>query len=135
MYLLKKMKNDKNVIKFIHYHKLDADEFVLVTERPKHCKDLYVLQNEKRYPLTEEESRKIVKQLVNVLIKLEKKGIAHRDVKLENILYDLDKDNIKLIDFGLATTFTPGELFNQFYGEELSEIMLPLLNLRISEFL
>ena len=29
-------------------------------------------------------------------------GYAHRDLKLENLLYDVDSDQIKIIDFGFS---------------------------------
>lgn len=36
--------------------------------------------------------------------------IMHRDIKINNILFsdDSNKNQIKLIDFGFATSFTPG---------------------------
>ena len=33
---------------------------------------------------------------------LKTKGVCHRDIKPENILYDPEKENIKLIDFQLS---------------------------------
>jgi len=53
-------------------------------------------------PLPEEKAKKIISQIVPSLLYCHDQGIAHRDIKLDNIL--LTKDGkIKLIDFGLCT--------------------------------
>ena len=117
VYFLKKMKDHPNVIKFLHYQRVSPDTFVIICERPTQCKDLFHLRKERGGFFTEYEIKKIVKTLVDLVVKMESKNIVHRDLKLENILYDLDKDDIKLLDFGLATEHKPGELFNKFAGE------------------
>jgi calcium-dependent protein kinase len=53
----------------------------------------------------EEETAKIIKQILSAIRYLHDKNIVHRDLKLENILFENKnaKDlNIKLIDFGLS---------------------------------
>jgi 5'-AMP-activated protein kinase catalytic alpha subunit len=52
--------------------------------------------------LKEHQVKKVFYQLAEVLIYLQEKGIAHRDIKLENILCNSNFE-IKLIDFGFAT--------------------------------
>eukprot|EP01132_Coremiostelium_polycephalum_P002196 gene2196-2707_t len=53
---------------------------------------------------TEEETKKVMRQLLNALFYLHQKKIAHRDLKPENIKYSsCDPDaQIKLLDFGFA---------------------------------
>ena len=47
----------------------------------------------------------VIKKLMETMRYLEKKGILHRDIKLENILLDSEEDDcsIHLADFGLST--------------------------------
>ena len=47
--------------------------------------------------------RRLCGELVATLSYLHRKGICHRDVKMENILFD-EHMNVRLIDFGFATT-------------------------------
>ena len=51
--------------------------------------------------LGENKAKYIMKQIFSVLSKLHEEGIAHRDIKLENVMVD-EKMNIKIIDFGFA---------------------------------
>lgn len=51
----------------------------------------------------ETEARRLFSQIVSAMRYLHSQEIAHRDIKLENILLD-QQGNIKLIDFGYSTT-------------------------------
>lgn len=48
---------------------------------------------------------------------LHNKGIVHRDIKQENCVLD-EEGNLKLIDFGLATSFVEGEVFVEYCGSK-----------------
>lgn len=65
--------------------------------------------------LTEEESKKIFFQLVQAVDHLHQHCVIHRDIKLENVLFDKNKD-IKLIDFGFSTVSPDGKKLRVFCG-------------------
>lgn len=63
----------------------------------------YILNH--RY-LKDTAARRLFAQLVSGVGYLHKKGIVHRDLKLENLLLDRNR-NIIITDFGFANTFNP----------------------------
>ena len=63
----------------------------------------YILNH--RY-LKDPAARRLFAQLVSGVGYLHKKGIVHRDLKLENLLLDQNR-NIIITDFGFANTFNP----------------------------
>jgi len=64
-------------------------------------------QKSKRFP--EDDAFNIVRDCLLGLKHLHSKKIAHRDIKLENIVYDEKADRAKLIDFGLSKIFRVGQ--------------------------
>jgi protein-serine/threonine kinase len=58
--------------------------------------------------LKDNAARRLFAQLVSGVGYLHKKGIVHRDLKLENLLLDKNR-NIIITDFGFANTFDPQE--------------------------
>ena len=73
----------------------------------------YILNH--RY-LKDPVARKLFAQLVSGVGYLHKKGIIHRDLKLENLLLDRNR-NIIITDFGFANTFDP----NDELGDEIEQ--------------
>lgn len=51
--------------------------------------------------LGEKVGRFLIKQILSTLQYIHKQGVAHRDIKLDNIMVD-ENMNIKFIDFGFA---------------------------------
>ncbi|KAK4129652.1 kinase-like protein [Parathielavia appendiculata] len=74
----------------------------------------YILNH--RY-LKDNAARRLFAQLVSGVGYLHKKGIVHRDLKLENLLLDRHK-NIIITDFGFANTFDPNDELSE--EEELN---------------
>eukprot|EP01022_Parablepharisma_sp_SALTPOND_P016489 TRINITY_DN2424_c0_g1_i1.p1 TRINITY_DN2424_c0_g1~~TRINITY_DN2424_c0_g1_i1.p1 ORF type:complete len:1199 (-),score=168.92 TRINITY_DN2424_c0_g1_i1:451-4047(-) len=74
--------------------------------------------------ITSEESISILTQLVNVLSIMESRGIAHLDIKPENLVWDSDNKLLKLIDFGTSISFyrLPGAVKEpmQKYGKRIT---------------
>ena len=58
--------------------------------------------------VSEDVGRIIFKQIVSAVAYLHSKNIAHRDIKLENIMIGKNKQ-IKLIDFGFSVTCKEGK--------------------------
>jgi serine/threonine protein kinase len=65
--------------------------------------------------LSEDESRRIFFQLVQALDVLHQSCVIHRDIKLENVLFDKNKE-VKLIDFGFSTVSPNGKKLRVFCG-------------------
>ena len=59
------------------------------------------IMNEQR-PMPEERAIKIAINILHALQHIHSRGVAHRDLKPENVMVG-DDDNIKLIDFGIAS--------------------------------
>ncbi|KAF5680929.1 CAMK CAMKL KIN4 kinase [Fusarium heterosporum] len=74
----------------------------------------YILNH--RY-LKDNAARRLFAQLISGVGYLHKKGIVHRDLKLENLLLDRNR-NIIITDFGFANTFDPNEELSK--DEELN---------------
>jgi serine/threonine protein kinase len=114
--MLNKIKGHPNAIQLIDC--VSIYEFVaIIMERPVNCNDLFDILAQQSSVMSEIQARKMMKQLSSVLLAMEKRRIVHRDIKSENILVDLDNDQVKLIDLGLATTCTPGKTIKKFCGE------------------
>mmetsp|Transcript_48544 Transcript_48544/g.152251 ORF Transcript_48544/g.152251 Transcript_48544/m.152251 type:complete len:868 (-) Transcript_48544:170-2773(-) len=74
------------------------------------CK--YVRENRR---LHESEASRLFAQIVDGLQYCHSCGIVHRDVKLDNLLMDQDK-NIKIVDFGFSVSFKPGQRLRKACG-------------------
>uniref|UniRef100_A0A1I7YBU1 Protein kinase domain-containing protein n=1 Tax=Steinernema glaseri TaxID=37863 RepID=A0A1I7YBU1_9BILA len=68
--------------------------------------------------LPEAEARRIFRQITSAVLYCHKHKVAHRDLKLENILLD-GRNNAKIADFGLSNYFSEKSLLTTFCGSPL----------------
>ena len=93
-----------NIIKFFETYE-DKKYLHIVME---HCKGGELLERViKKGNLSEKECAKIMSKLFSAVNYLHNKGISHRDLKLENLLFSNNSfdSEIKIIDFGLSKNF------------------------------
>jgi serine/threonine protein kinase len=93
----------------------DETHFYLIQEFAEHGTLLSFINTRRCLP--EQLARKYFTQLVSAVDYMHKdRRIAHRDIKLENILLDRH-NNIKVADFGLSRAFMPeGAMFHTICG-------------------
>jgi len=100
--ILKKL-NHYNIIKL--YNIIHTDNFIfLIQEYVPNGELLHFLESKENINLTEKDICKIYQQIISGIEYLHEVGIAHRDLKLENILLNF-KNDIKIIDFGLSNKY------------------------------
>ncbi|XP_029653610.2 NUAK family SNF1-like kinase 1 [Octopus sinensis] len=66
--------------------------------------------------LPEDRARPYIRQIISAVHYLHERGVAHRDLKMENIMLDEKKKNIKIVDFGLSNTFSKDNLMKTHCG-------------------
>ena len=78
----------------------EAEQFILVLERPYPCMDLFDFIEVLGGQMDESLARAVMIQVVLAACHCRERGVLHRDVKVENLLVQTDTLGVKLIDFG-----------------------------------
>ena len=96
-----------NIVSLIDYF-LDAETktMYLVMEYSPDFLDLFKFIQEQQNSLPQEERSRIIRQLIDLVSYLTDCGVDHRDIKDENLLYNPETGQIKLIDFGSSTALS-----------------------------
>ncbi|XP_078399440.1 NUAK family SNF1-like kinase 1 isoform X1 [Cetorhinus maximus] len=107
--------NHPNIIRINEVFE-NKDKIIIIMD---YCSngELYDYVNE-HHRLSENEARKAFRQIVSAVHYCHKKGIVHRDLKLENILLD-ENFNVKLADFGLSNLYHKDRLLETYCGSPL----------------
>lgn len=91
------------------------DQVVLVLEYVPGGSTHGFLKSKPQRRMAEDDARRIYRQLMNALQYLHSKCIAHRDIKLENVMLD-ERHQVKLIDFGFSTCIPNEQKIKIFCG-------------------
>jgi calcium-dependent protein kinase len=70
----------------------------------------------KRSSYSEADAAKIFKQVLAAISYCHSMQIVHRDLKLENLFYDEQTQNLKVIDFGTSHIYDPSKKLHHTYG-------------------
>lgn len=87
----------------------------IVMELVKGSSLLTHLKKQPGRKLSEDETRRLYRQVLQGIEYCHSQDVTHRDLKLENLLMD-ENDNIRIIDFGFATCYPPDKRVKLFCG-------------------
>ena len=104
--IMKKLSKSKNIVKI--FETFETKKHICIVMEYICAGDLlsYI---KKRTKLTESVAKFIYKQIILALKFIHNNNIVHRDIKLDNILIDLD-NNIKICDFGVSKIYKKDDI-------------------------
>lgn len=104
--IMKRIKHP-NVVNLIDYNLCHEEReiWILMDYLPTDLGKFFADNKKNPNVMNEQFFKKIAYQILNGVNYLHKKQIMHRDLKLENILYDEKKNIARIADFGLSRQF------------------------------
>ena len=84
----------------------------------EYCKisNLYQYLHNMNFELTEYQIVTYIHKIAKAVYSMQNLGIIHRDLKLSNIGLASEKEDIRILDFGLSKIIGPGETCSESYG-------------------
>ena len=104
--IMKTLSDSNNIVKI--FEKYETKRHICIVMEYICAGDLLTFIK-KRSKLSEPVARFIFKQIILALQYIHSHNIIHRDIKLDNILIDLD-NNIKICDFGVSKIIKKGDI-------------------------
>ena len=113
--VLRLIKSHPNLVRLHEIHETSFDVF-LITELIEGGKIFHKKKEYKAYDICN-----VVESVLSALVFLKEKGIVHRDIKPDNLLLKykdkpIHNNEIKIIDFGLATFYSQKRHIYEFCG-------------------
>lgn len=106
--ILQNLKDGPNIIKLLDIIQNPATmTYNIVTEYVEECDFMNFFDT-----MTSQECCFYLFQLMRAIQYTHSHGIMHRDIKPLNVLYDRSKRKLRLIDWGLAEFYHPGQRYN-----------------------
>ncbi|KAF7263979.1 casein kinase II subunit alpha-like isoform X2 [Rhynchophorus ferrugineus] len=102
------LKGGVNIIKLLSVVEIPMNLTALVFEQLVKSEDFKNVH----LKLSEEDTRYYLFEVLKALDFCHSNGIMHRDVKPHNLIVDLENRKIRLIDWGLAEFYHPGQEYN-----------------------
>ena len=103
--------NHKNIVKMYQHFSVYPFRFMII----EYCERGSLKTMIKNHMMTIDKTREIAKQLIAAIKECHEHGIAHLDIKPENVLIH-SHGFIRLCDFGLSEPYHPGQRINKFFG-------------------
>ena len=112
--LINGMRECYHIMRELKHPNIIKGEFLFLDEKKISCqmvtelckypelKEFLMDTRKKRERITEEKVAQIISCLLNCLVYLQSKGVCHRDLKPDNILYNPITGDIKIIDFEIS---------------------------------
>ncbi|XP_030745729.1 SNF1-related protein kinase catalytic subunit alpha KIN11-like isoform X2 [Sitophilus oryzae] len=90
--------------------------YYLVTEMAGGGDLCTFIKAQKNGKLSESSTRNYARQFVSALAHMHHLGVVHRDLKMENVMLNPEKTQIKIVDFGLSNQYHPDDFLRTHCG-------------------